>query len=454
MRVLLIDPPFHTLMGYYRFYFPLGLTYLAAVLKEAGHEVLIYDADQNDKGVSLSMREAAESHHLYLEALENDLHPSWQGFKKKLEEFKPQVVGISVLTVKVASAAKIARITKAHDRSIVVVAGGEHVTVRPQDVPVDCVDHVICGEGEQGFSSLMKGLTSGDPNPRVVDSQLVEDLDSLPLPELDCLHDISLYRPLDLGLMVTARGCPFSCTFCSLATIWGRRVRYHSLDRVIREIKLRKVKYGTNYFSFRNGTFTLKRQRVVDFCQRLLAQDMGIKWECLTRVDVIDKELVGLMRRAGCDVIRVGVESGSDEILKYMKKGITLAKIRKAANILNSSGMYWAAYFMLGVPNETEETVKESLKFIKEINPPFVTLARYTPLPGTAMYEDVVTRGLLDPNETDWAWASNQSISKPFVESGDNGRLTELMDEASQLVKEHNAHNEVVRSDVRLRKAV
>lgn len=313
MRFLLVDPPFQRFIGFYRFYFPLGLTYLAAVLRQAGHEVLIHDSEHDPSCHSPAMKDAAASHHLYLEALKKSEHVVWQEYLDQLAEFKPDVVGFSVLTVKFASAVKLAKLTKEFDSRIITVAGGEHVTVRPQDALSAEFDYVIIGEGEQGILKLAQALGSNEPISRVISSSLVQELDTILLPAIDAIPNLATYRSLDLGLMMTARGCPFGCSFCSLFTIWGRQVRYHSVDRVVREISERKEKYGTTYFSFRNGTFTLNRRRVIELCQRFLDKRLEIEWECLTRVDALDSELLTLMKDAGCRTIRVGIESGSSE---------------------------------------------------------------------------------------------------------------------------------------------
>lgn len=364
MKVLLVDPPYQRIIGYYRFYFPLGLTYIAAVLEQAGHEVMIYDAEHDPNCISPTMKDTAIMHPRYAEALRSDEHPVWSEYIQVLNEFRPQMVGISVLSVKVAAANKIAALTKRHDKNIIVIAGGDHVTVRPQDMFGHNVDHIVSGEGEQGVLCLVKSIIAGECPPQTIHAPLIEELDVLPLPGIDNLRNVASYRPIDLGLMMTARGCPYSCTFCALSTIWSRKVRHHSTDRVIREIKLRRERYGTNFFSFRNGTFTLIRSKVVQFCRRLLEEYFKIEWECLTRVDAIDGELLQLMRQAGCRTIRVGVESGSEKILKYMDKNISLPQIRVAAKILNQSGIFWSAYFILGVPIETEETIRSTLTLI------------------------------------------------------------------------------------------
>ncbi|MBD3311044.1 MAG: radical SAM protein [Candidatus Magasanikbacteria bacterium] len=322
MKILLVDPPCQRFMGFYRFYFPLGLSYLAATLQRSGHEVIIYDAEHDTSCISPSMKETSSRHQHYLNALTNDTHPVWEEFSKILADFKPNIVGISALTVKLASAIKLASITKSYNQKIIVVLGGEHVTVRPKDALHKNVDYIISGEGELALLKLVRELENKESPRKVISGHLISELDILPIPALKCLQNEKSYRPIDMGLMVTARGCPHSCSFCSLSSIWGKKVRFHSITRTITEIKMRMERYGTKYFSFRNGTFTQNRNRTIDFCHRLIEERLDIKWECLTRVDTVDSELLDLMQKAGCSTIRIGVESGSNDSLKYMNKGI------------------------------------------------------------------------------------------------------------------------------------
>jgi anaerobic magnesium-protoporphyrin IX monomethyl ester cyclase len=453
MKILLVDPPFQRFIGFYRFYFPLGLTYLAAVLMKDGHEVLIYDGERDPKCISSSVKDLSKRHFLYGEALKDDKNQVWQEFQEILGEFEPDIVGISVLSVKLLSALKIAKLTKQFNKHIVVVAGGEHVTVRPEDVFKDhTVDFAICGEGEQGMVELVNNISNSNQIKKVINSSLISDLDTIPFPSIDSLLNVGSYRPIDLGLMMTARGCPFSCTFCGLSTIWGHKVRYHSINRILDEIELRKRLYNTDYFSFRNGTFTLDKRWVKTFCQRLIDQSLNIKWECLTRVDVIDDDLVSMMKQAGCETIRIGIESGSQEILDYMQKGISLDQVRKAAKVLNNSGIFWGAYFMLGVPMETLRSMDATLRFMKEINPPFITLSKYTPLPGTKMYQEVVDSGLLDPENTDWLWGANQSIEGSFTKLIEPNIFAAKMEQIAQYVKESNENLSSNYKDVRIKK--
>jgi len=451
MRILLVDPPFQRFIGFYRFYFPLGVTYLAAMLKQAGHEVLIYDGELDADCSSPSMKDVAKNHHLYIEALRDDMNPIWSEYIKLLGDFEPQIVGFSVLTTKLSSVVKMIKQTKQYNSNIIVVAGGEHVTIRPHDVLNKQADYVVCGEGEQGIVHLVQALSEGGCPQKVISRPLIEDLDTIPPPAIECLQKVKSYRPIDLGLMMSARGCPFSCSFCGLCVMWGHKVRYHSISRIVQEMITRMDKYGTRYFSFRNGTFTIDRKWVIDFCQKLLDEKLNVGWECLTRVDTIDDELVQIMRKAGCNTIRLGIESGSEEVLRYMNKGISLAQIRNAADILNRSGVFWSAYFMLGVPIETESSMRATVELIKEIKPPFVTLAKFTPLPGTKMYQEVINGNLLKEDDTDWTWAANQSLDQAFVKGMDPEKFLNMFHDIAQFVGEHNKEHILLRSDPRLK---
>jgi radical SAM superfamily enzyme YgiQ (UPF0313 family) len=218
---------------------------------------------------------------------------------------------------------------------------------------------------------------------------------------------------------------------------------------VIEEVTRRIEQFGVDYFSFRSGTFTADRERVIKICQRLTG--LNVKWECLTRVDKLDERLLRIMKSAGCDTIRVGIESGSPEILKYMNKRITLDQVRRTAKILNDSGIFWSAYFMLGVPIETEETIEKTMSLIAELDPPFISLAKFTPLPGTRMYDDAMKGHHFDESTTDWTWAANHSMGEAFVRKMSSDRFLVLMDAAAQTIKTHNARHAEIRSDLRLK---
>lgn len=237
-----------------------------------------------------------------------------------------------------------------------------------------------------------------------------------------------------------SRGCPYACTFCGVANLWSRKVRYRSAASVIREMEWLKETYGTEYFSFRDSSFTLSRERVEELCAEITRRGMRIRWECLTRPDLLDEALVDAMKRAGCVTVRIGLESGSKTILEHMKKHLDLDAVRRAARILTKHGLYWAAYLLVGTPMETKKTVEETLAFVREINPPFLTLARFAPIPGTEMYDELAHRGLISP-DTDWSLECNQRLRSHYVYSMTEDEFEQTMREFAAFVEAHNKAN-------------
>lgn len=453
MRVLLVDPPFQIFMGFHRFYYPLGLSYIAGVLNMHGHTTRIYDAEHSTECRSQYWLEASRNYHLYLEALSRDQSPEWDKFRDILSTYRPQMVGISVLSVKVPAALKLAAISKQFDQNITVVVGGDHPTILPHEVlKSEDVDFAVSGEGEITLLELAQKLSqnrndfdqidglSYKKNGLIVRNKqrvLIEDLDSLPFPDIESLFDLENYRPIDLGIMMTSRGCPHSCTYCGIANTSGRRVRARSVDNVISEIKKLNQNYAVNYFSFRDASFTVDRNRTIALCNNIIAEKLNIQWECSTRMDLLDDELISMMKSSGCATIRVGIESGSEQLMLRMKRRINLDKIREGARILNKHNMNWSAYFMFGVPGETRRTIEESLKLINEIDPPFVTVANYSLIPGTEMYEEVKRSGLIS-EDNDWALESNQNLLKSYSIDIDHKEFASLMEEVGEMVNKHN----------------
>ncbi len=423
MKILLIDPPFYRFIGYYNRYFPLGLAYLAAVLRKEGHEVLIYDADCNVNPSKMDFTRLEDSYPFYLKSLKDNNHPIWQEMKKTIHNFKPDIVGISVWTTFAASAFKIASICKEYDRNIPVVMGGPHVSIKYDEVMNICphVDFLVKGEGEKTFVNLVRMLGKKAAGLSDVDRELstvkgisyrqdlkivhnppeefIKHLDSIPLPARDLLLNKGSYNSEDMGLIMTSRGCPFKCSYCA-TSIWERKTRCRSLDNVIEEIKLVIEKYGTKQFTFKDDSFTVNRKRVMEFCERLIKGKININWDCNTRVNLVDEELLRLMKKAGCTGIKVGIETGSERILKLMNKNITLEQCRKAAKLFRKAGIHWTGYFMMGLPSETKEDVYQTLKFMRELKPDYASFSVYEPFPGTDLFEIGLEKGLVKSERT------------------------------------------------------
>lgn len=469
MRILFIDPPFQRFMGFHRYYYPMGLTSMAAVLMQAGHEVQVYDAEHCEQGQTLSWSAVAGRHSDYLRGLADECHPIWQEVEAVVRESKPELVGITALSVKAASARRVAAICKRVDPGIAIVVGGDHPTVLPEQFLRDPnIDFAVRGEGEATITELIAHLEHSRHAASIAiagvssrtqdgirhgpDREPIADLDRLPFPAIEALMNVESYRPVDFGAIMTSRGCPFACTFCGVSTVWGHQVRNRSAANVIAEIDHLRERYGTTYFSFRDASFTLGRQRIVDLCAGLLARDMQIQWECLTRPDLLDEELAGQMAAAGCVTVRLGVESGSPRILRDMNKHMSLDAIRQVARMLHRLDIYWSAYILIGTPHETPESIRQTIAFVKEIDPPFVTLARFAPIPGSGMYDELASHGMIG-TEIDWSMECNQRLRSHYVYAMDEGEFERMMTEAAVFVEAHNHANSarLHRRDMRLK---
>ena len=410
MRILLIDPPFKRFTGFVNFYFPIGLTYLAAVLREAGYETVIFDVDAIQKGTSLDFTEEYKRLELYREGLNNDKHGVWQDIKHVLEDYKPDLVGITAMTTKFGSVLKTAEVVKKHNSRCKVVVGGSHPTFLPeQTLKSKDIDMVVRGEGERTFLELIKAIESDSDleavqgisfkrDGSIIHNQprkFIEDLDQIPFPARGLLMNQKNYTSEDVGVIMTSRGCPFNCSYC--CHMWQKKVRNRSIDNIIKEIKEVKQQYGTRQFEFKDDTFTLNRKRIIQLCEGLISEKLKVNWGCTTRANLIDEELIKKMKKAGCNVIKLGIETGSEKILKDTKKGVTFEQMREAAKLLNEHNLFWSGYFMVGLPTETEEDIRKTCEFMEELNPHYAGLGVYNPFPKTELFEQGVRMGLLQP---------------------------------------------------------
>lgn len=419
MKVLLIDPPFYCFIGYYNRYFPLGLSYLAAVLREKGHDVLIYDADCNVNPSKMDFARLEESYPLYLKSLD-DSHPIWKEMRERIHSFNPDMVGITVWTTFAASAFKIAALCKKYKKTMPVVAGGPHITIKRDEVMKMCpdVDFLVTGEGEETFVELVEKLQGRDEvkiealrsikgiayrqNGKVIhnpDREFIQNLDAILFPARDLLLNKGSYNSEDMGLLMTSRGCPYNCSYCATG-IWKRKIRYRSVDNVIEEIKLINDTYGTHQFTIKDDSFTVNRKRVLEFCDKLIKESLDINWDCNTRVDIVDGELLKKMKAAGCNGIKVGIETGNERVLKLINKRTTLSQAREAAKLFRKVGIHWTGYFMMGLPSETKEETYQTLKFMKELKPDFASLSVYEPFPGTDLFEIGIKKCLVQNERT------------------------------------------------------
>jgi radical SAM superfamily enzyme YgiQ (UPF0313 family) len=268
-------------------------------------------------------------------------------------------------------------------------------------------DYVIQGEGENVIVDLLAGKMA-DQGIRALHYPPIADLDSLAFPARDLLPE--KYGKRHAASIMASRGCPYNCSFCqpTLRKMFGSRVRKRSVWNVLEEMNQCYSELGIRYFEFFDDTFTADKQWVYRFCESfprdLPSGKDPISWECLTRVNAVDEQLLSAMKAAGCHRITFGVESGCQEILDYYRKGITVEQVKEAFRLCRKVGIHTHALFMLGAPIETESSILETEQLIKEIKPDSIFISITTPLPFTDLWDDLIKRGnvTLDWSQIDY----------------------------------------------------
>lgn len=246
----------------------------------------------------------------------------------------------------------------------------------------------------------------------------VPDLDQLPLPARHLLpnhaYRLPFFEDHPFATIIPARGCPWPCTFCRAGRVWGRKVRSRSIASILEEIGQLAKDYGIGHLVFMTDSLTLDRDWAMELFEALARLDPTPAWICNSRVDVIDEAMLRAMKTGGCRMVSYGLESGSPEILQRCRKGITLEQSRKAIALTRKAGLLSMGYFILGLPGETETTLRQTLRFAREVNPDYVNFHIATPFPGTALYEEALQEG--------WLAAENW---KDFEEAGGAALSTE-----------------------------
>ncbi|MCJ7504915.1 B12-binding domain-containing radical SAM protein, partial [Candidatus Bathyarchaeota archaeon] len=412
-KVLLVSPPWYRLFGYSSAHLPLGLCYVAAVLEKQGYDVFVYNADYRPGSQLVSASGMSARYEDYLRTLGDKKHSLWKDIEGVIRSCSPDIVGISVMTAKYGSALNVSRLVKEICPDTPVVWGGVHPTILPDEsMRNPDVDFVVRGEGEYTFLNLVENLREPDKvlgitykhDGKVVHNQdrpLIGDLDELPFPAKHLVMEKENLSPDAFGNIFASRGCPYSCVFCASHKVWGRKVRFRSPGNVIQEIKEVRNAFKTRRFSFEDDTFALDRKRVDDICDLFIKEDLGVKWVVETRANLIKDGLVKKMKHAGCEEITIGVESGDEQTLKRIKKGITVEQVRNANKILKDNKMKLSAFFLIGFPWETRKEIDKTVSLMKEIDPRTAIISVVTPYPGTELYEVCVSEGLM-PKNLDW----------------------------------------------------
>ena len=371
---------------------PLGLGYIASFLKQSGFSVDIIDC------TFISQEEAV----------------------KRIVASKPKIIGIQSMFSMREKSLEMARLLRKECGLLVV--GGALPTVNPEAFLKE-FDVVISGEGEQTMLELVKAFENGvnfsqvsgivykDTKSgeiiRTIERERIKNLDAIPFPFREQYDNLSYKRyylekfGYTITTIITSRGCPYNCDFCS-KPIFGNLIRNRGVVNLVDEIE-EVISLGYERVWFADDCFTLDKKRLIKVCDEITNRHLKIGWECLSRVDMLDSELVRRMKQAGCLRIFFGIESGNDSILAEMKKNATAKKAEEAVRLCNAENVKVGAFFILGYPGENDETLLNTVKFASSLQLDYLSFTLPYPIPGTPLFErlkgDIIAEEYTEPNQ-------------------------------------------------------
>ena len=334
----------------------------------------------------------------------------WEHFERDVKDFGPDLVLFSVTYPTLSHDLRTAERAKKVAPDCLVAARGEVFTVWDAKALEECcaLDLIFRGESEFSVAKLAEGnppseipgitYRQGTQILRGPEPELIADLDALPFPARHLLKNHLYQSPDNHRLLATVhacRGCAARCIFCPVESVSGTRVRTRSPESILAEIMLCIERFKIRDFLFHGDTFTYNKRWLIELCRLISEENIDIRWGCNSRVDTIDEERLFWMKRAGCWVIGFGVESGDEQSLLWMRKNATLQQAREAVELCRKYDVRSHAFFMLGFPWDTEETIKRTIGFAKELNPDFFDFNIVFPLPGTELYDIADEENLL-----------------------------------------------------------
>lgn len=441
MRILLLNPAFsapkHAGFG---LSFPLGLGYLATALKNAGHDVIGLDAAIGAPPQTIS---AGQIHFGFTDTQLRD----------RIIKHKPDIIGISCFfSSRFPAVLKSARVIKDIDKTIPVIVGGAHPSIMPDNVcAYPEIDFAMIGESEhslvtflQAFEKQMdyhsiEGLAFKRDGQVIVNpkTQYENEPDRLGFPDWDtfCLEKYLILNKDRWGLgfgryapLITSRSCPYHCNFCSVHKVMGPKYRARSAEHVLQEIELLVTGYGVNEISFEDDNLTYEKGRFIEICRGIIENKFKIKWHTPNGVHVgsLDDEMIDWASQAGCDSLNLAIESGDEHMRnKVIKKGLSTQKIYEVVRSCRKAGIKVNAYFVIGMPGEIDHSINNTRKLIKDLRFDNLSIFTATPIPGTRLYDECLTKGYIKPNSIDSDFVSEQAtiFTQPVIETPQFDRI-------------------------------
>lgn len=369
----------------------LGISYIASSLLQHRHKVLIIDIDTEDQ--------------------------PWRRIRTVVKEFRPDLIGFHTMTWTFRQANELAKRIKELRPEVKLVVGGPNVTCFPRlSLEISEFDFAVKGEGELTIVELVDALENSKnlgsisgllykENGKVIQNgprTLIKNLDEIPFPAWQLLPVIKYYdvftHQRHFATLTATRGCPYNCIFCERKIRMGMKWRSRSPENIAAEIRWLISQYGIGEFMFFDDNFIIDHDWVYRLCEEIERLDKRVLWECRARVDMVDRPLLKAMKDAGCYRIRYGMESGDNEILKILKKGITVEQSLECARMSKEVGIEIFAYFMMGSPYETLETMEKTLQLALKVNADFAVFSKTILIVGSELFTWAAGNGYIDKN--------------------------------------------------------
>ncbi len=405
-----------------RKYPSLGLGYIAAVLEKAGYSINYFDMDADD----LNLRDLLS----------------------RLKKAPPKIVGITCDLITFHTAKKIASAIKREFSDTYLIVGGPHTPIYEKELLINSeFDASVRGEGENTIIELVDALSKGQSLKQIKgisfkengiiyvneNRPLIKKLDEIPFPARHLMPINKYYsvvaRKRKFTTILASRGCPFHCIYC----LEQGPLRLRSPRNIVDEIELAVNEYGITEFFFQDSTFTMNIKHIENVCKEILKRKLNIIWECRTRVDRVNLNLLRWMKAAGCNRIHYGIEAGNPRILKILNKKITLEQTIKAVKWTKEAGIEILTYFMIGSPGENLRTIEDTIQFAKKLETDFALFTITTPGPGTPIYENALKEGFFKKDHwKDYILGNIQELPRlAFItEEYDREALTNLLKRA------------------------
>ncbi len=436
----------------------MSLGYISGTIKKfSSWDVMTYNADFN---ANCKAEEGRVSYfsgpgfYRYLDMIKDQSSPIWKEIAAVIADYEPDVVGISAKTQNFASAKIVANIAKTINKNIVVIMGGVHPTLVGSKV-LECLNVDICvkGEAEQTIVELlnaMDGRIGLDSIPGIIyrkdgkivenhNRELMQDLDLLPFPHeyaREVLRDYNAYPKEAFGSIFATRGCPYNCFFCGSRQLWGQKVRFRSPENVTKEIMCLQ-KEGLKSVHFEDDTFGINKQYINNLCRAIMLHCPEISWSCEMHSSLVDEETISLMKKSGCGKIQLGIESGNNEILKKIKKGITIESALQACKTVKKYNIDLQTFFIFGFPWDTKRTMRDTVKAMKQTKSNYLVYNIFTPYPGTEAFELCRQKGLIKEDYDDSLYF-HQSPMNHFCSEMTYEQLRRLLSKIERMVDRIN----------------